>query len=391
MKVAILTHDNREFRRDYTKKTPDFGTAPEGLLEGFALIKECEVHVISCLQEPVESPAKLAENIWYHSLHVPKTGWLRTGYQGCIRAVRRQLASIQPDLVHGQGTERDCALSAIYSGYPNVLTIHGNMRLIARVNRARPLSFEWLAARLEGWTLPRTRGVICISEYTRRAVKDAAPRTWLVPNAVDGTFFHLERSGSAPPVVLCIGHVTVRKNQNLLLHALTPLAERLAFRVRFFGAADPKEPYAAEFFELLKTRPWAEYAGYVDRPTLRREFVTGDALILPSLEDNCPMVVLEAMAAGVPVIAPEVGGVPEIIQHKRNGLLCDPLSEESLRRSVETILTDGALRGRLVEHARRTAAERYHPRSIAERHVEIYRELLGMSDSGVGGGLVREG
>ena len=48
----------------------------------------------------------------------PKIGWLRTLYQGCVRATRRKLREIQPDIVHGQGTERDCAIGAVLSGFP---------------------------------------------------------------------------------------------------------------------------------------------------------------------------------------------------------------------------------------------------------------------------------
>src|SRR5437660_5666840 len=116
---------------------------------------------------------------------------MRTVYQGCIRAIRRRLRQIQPDLVHGQGTERECALSAVLSGFPSLITVHGNMRLIAQVNKARPFSFGWLAARLETFTLPRARGVICITNYTRQAVSGLARRTWVVPNAVDASFFEI--------------------------------------------------------------------------------------------------------------------------------------------------------------------------------------------------------
>ena len=65
------------------------------MLEGFGEMPEVEVHVISCLQErPVSSPARLADNIFYHGLIVPKLGWLRTGYSGCVRAVRRKLKAL---------------------------------------------------------------------------------------------------------------------------------------------------------------------------------------------------------------------------------------------------------------------------------------------------------
>ena len=86
---------------------------------------------------------------------------MRTGYQGCIRAVRKKLQEIRPDIVHGQGTERDCAISAVFSGFPNVITIHGNMRLIAQIEPRPAVFVYWLAARLETFTLPahERRGV----------------------------------------------------------------------------------------------------------------------------------------------------------------------------------------------------------------------------------------
>src|SRR5665213_1482490 len=175
MKIAILTTDNREHHRKYNLPAPYFGTAPEALLQGFAQLPAAEVHVISCTQRPfVSSPEKLADNIFYHSLLVPKIGWLRTGYQGCIRAVRKKLKEMQPDIVHGQGTERDCAMAAIFSGFPNVVTIHGNMAELARLFPARVGSYGWLTARLENFALRRTTGVFCNSAYTEGLVRPRA-------------------------------------------------------------------------------------------------------------------------------------------------------------------------------------------------------------------------
>jgi len=144
MKVALLTTDNREDRKDYLAPVPWFGTAPEALLQGFASLPEVELHVLSCARAQMTSSEKLVPNTSFHSLYVPGSGWLRTAYQGCIRAVRTKLKEIQPEIVHGQGTERDCAISAVFSGFPSVLTLHGNMRCIARVTKARAFSsFGW--------------------------------------------------------------------------------------------------------------------------------------------------------------------------------------------------------------------------------------------------------
>jgi glycosyltransferase involved in cell wall biosynthesis len=380
MRIVILTTDNREPHKDYANARPHFGTAPAALLEGLAQLPEIEVHVVSCIRQPVTSPEKIAPNIFFHSLVVPKIGWMRTLFQGCVRAARKKIRELEPDLVHGQGTEADCALSAIYSGYPNVLTLHGNMRLIAALNRERAFSYNWMAARLEGWVLPRTDGVVCITHYTRAAVKSLARRTWVLPNAVEGGFFAVE-SGPAPatpPVILCVGVICPRKNQNDFIRALDPLARQRNFRVRFMGQVD-SGPYGDEFRQLLAARAWCEHIPFSGRDRVKEYFQTAAMVALPTREDNCPMVVLEAMAAGVPVLASNVGGVPDLIQPEVNGLLCDPDRPETFPAAVARLLDDRPLAARLAAEGRAQALNRFHPRVVARQHVAIYREVIGKS------------
>jgi len=372
MRIAILTTDSRDHFQQFDRTYPYFGTAPQALLEGFTGMDKVEVHMVSCLHRPMISPGKLADNIHYHGLVVSSLGWMKTGYQGCIRAVRRKLREIQPDIVHGQGTERDCAISAVFSGFPNVLTIHGNMRLVAEVNHARPFSFDWLAARLESFTLPRSDGVVCITGYTREAVKDLARKTWLLPNAVDASFFEIENKPAIPRQLLCVGNICQRKNQNALIRSLDGLNPD--FELVFLGALHAGDAYGAEFSELTASRPWCRYDGFVDRAGLKERLSRASGLILPSLEDNCPMVVLEAMAAGVPVAAAAVGGVPDLIEDGATGFLFDPLDARSISRAVEGLTTP--LSRSMAVEARGRALLRFHPEVIARRHVEIYRKVL---------------
>ena len=378
MRIALLTTDSREVLKDYGTPAPHFGTAPEALMQGFALLPEVEVHVVSCLRKKANDPPKLAPNIFFHSLHVPKIGWMRTAYQGCIRAVRKKLKALRPEIVHGQGTELDCALDAVFSGFPNVLTIHGNMRRIAEVNGARPFSFPWLAARLEGFTIPRSLGVVCITHYTQQAMKDLARRTWVVPNAVDVAFFEVNAAPApgAPARILCVGHVCPHKQQNALIHALDSLARSRKFELRFCGAANENDPYGREFFRLLRARPWSAYSGLVGREELGALLHQATMLVLPSLEDNCPMTVLEAMAAGVPVVAARVGGLPDLIEEGQTGFFCDPLQGPSIAAAVEKVLANPAEAADVARRARQCARERFHPEVIGRRHLEIYREVL---------------
>ena len=98
-------------------------------------------------------------------------------------------------------------------------------------------------------------------------------------------------------------------------------------------------------------------------------------MVLPSLEDNCPMAVLEAMAAGVPVVASKIGGVPDLVDHERTGLLFNPKDVASLGDSVERLLANPAWAARVAESAKERALAWYHPRIIALKHLDIYREL----------------
>jgi len=378
MKIAILTTDNREAYRQYLARTPYFGTAPTALFQGFATLPNLEVHILSCTQEPMPSPTKLAENISFHSLHVPKIGWLRTGYAGCIRAVRKELKKIQPDILHAQGTERDCAISAVFQKIPKVLTIHGNMRAITKLYCHPPLSFWWFQSQLEAFCLPRFAGVICISKYTQQQVSALASKTLLLPNATENLFFESRPPAvdpSFPPLVLVVANVDGRKNQNALIQALDPLANKLKFIVKFFGRCG-EDSYGNEFRSLIEARPWCSWGGMISRDMLRDEFARATVLFLPTREDNCPMVVLEAQASGVPVIASNVGGVPDLVEDGVTGLLTNPDFPSTMAFALEKILSDKALAARLAEGGRKQALARYHPNAIATKHLEIYREVL---------------
>jgi len=374
----MVVPDDRDERRQYERPEPYFGTAVTALLKGIAETPELEVHIVSCTQVPLRAPGQLAKNIFYHSVLIGKWGWMRGAFVGCALAVRRKLNEIRPDLVHGQGTERYAALSAAWSGFPNVMTIHGNMREIERILHPRAFSYLWLAARLERLTIPKSGGVICITTYTRDAVAALAKRTWVLPNAVDPSFFEIDvkPDGNAPPLVLCVGDIGVRKNQNNFIRALDGVAAGLKFRVAFMGRIYETQPYAREFLDLVKARAWCAYEGFVDREKLKACIRQASVLALPSVEDNCPMVVLESMAAGLPVLASKVGGVPDLIEHNVTGLLCDPSRPETFGAGLVKLLESVEFRATVAQNGKRHALNAFHPRVIARGHVGIYQQKL---------------
>lgn len=378
MRVAILTSDNREWFKDYANPMPRMGIAPEALLQGFAGLRDVEIHVVSCLQRPMSSPEKLAENIWYHSLHVPKIGWLRTGYQGCIRAVRRKLKEIRPDIVHGQGTERDCAISAVFSGFPNVLTIHGNMRAIANFYRARPGSFHWLTARLETLALRKTAGVFCNSAYTERLVAPQAKRVWRVPNALRAPFFDQPLTASRPahPILLNVGSLMAYKRQTEILAVVRKLWQRgFRFELQFAGETNTKNDYTANFLRQLgeaESAGYARHLGMLPIAELISAMDAASALVHFPTEESFGLVVAESLARNLKLFAASVGGVVDIAVGVEGAELLPMNDWTALEDSIARWLESGC--PRLATAA--VMRQRYHPEIVARQHLEIYREVI---------------
>jgi glycosyltransferase involved in cell wall biosynthesis len=382
MRIALLTTDGREVWKDYGTPAPHFGTAVEALMQGFALMPEVEVHVVSCVRAKVRAPPKLAENIFFHSLCVPRIGWLGTGYQGCIRAVRKKLRALKPDVVHGQGTERDCAISAVFSGFPNVVTIHGNMAELARQFREPVGGYGWLAARLEDFTLKRTAGAFCNSAYTQQLVRPRARRTWRVANAIREAFF-------APPPALAralrcslvnVGVIAPRKRQLELLDVACELRRQgLDFEFQFVGDARSDARYAAAFLEKLQPLErggFARCVGLKMGDALVKLFDAAAGMVHVSPAESFGLAVAEGLARDLKVFAARVGGVPEIAAGVPGAELFEADDWAGLTSAIEAWVKRGFPRA---QGAGEVMRARYYPSIIAQQHVRIYEEVLGRS------------
>jgi glycosyltransferase involved in cell wall biosynthesis len=273
-------------------------------------------------------------------------------------------------------------MCAVFSGFPNVLTIHGNMRLVAGFMRAKPLTYYWLASRLERVCLRKTDGVVAISSYTQSNVGPYTRRTWLVPNAVHPSFFDLPRKPDPLPRVLCAANIGPRKNQIGLIKALDSLANHTPLRLVFAGAGGEADSYFKDFKQMVGERSWCEYVGALGRSALQNEMSLATMGILPSFEDNCPMVILEAAAAGLPFAASSVGGIPDLIQHNVTGLLFDPSSPDEISAAIARLVSEKRSTLALAEAALASCKQRFAPESVAREHFNIYSTVL-LMDSGV--------
>ncbi|MFM7328767.1 MAG: glycosyltransferase family 4 protein, partial [Bacteroidota bacterium] len=101
-----------------------------------------------------------------------------------------------------------------------------------------------------------------------------------------------------------------------------------------------------------------------------------DLLLLPSLIEGLPAVILEAMAVGCPVVAYGVGGIPVVIRNRETGMLVEPGDEDSFQRAVIAVLEDHALRNTITAAAKELVRQQFDNSVIARRFEEAYRQLI---------------
>jgi len=101
-----------------------------------------------------------------------------------------------------------------------------------------------------------------------------------------------------------------------------------------------------------------------------------DGFLYPSRHEGLDAILLDALEFGLPIVATNVGGIPEIVENESNGFLCEVDDIEAMSEAVLTLSRDPGLRARIAE-ANRKKAERYSPGQMTVRYVELYQHLLG--------------
>ena len=377
MRIALVSIDSRQNERTYQETAPRFGTGVDSMIEAVTAMPELELHVLSCTQRPMQSPEKLAGNIWFHCLHVPKLGWMRTFYQGCVRSLRRKFREIRPDIVQGVGTEREGAISAAFSGFPNVVAIAGNMAELARLNRPRLGSYLWLAAWLENFILPRTDGVICNSRYSEQLVRPRAKKTWLIYPGLRGLF--LQPSSHIGPrdcALVIAGVISQRKRQLEMLDVAETLHRRgLKFEFRFVGRA-AEAPYTKAFQERLKPMTAAGYARYLGTPShtgMVEAFDAAAGMIHFPSEEAFGSVVAEGFARDLKFFGTRTGGIAEIAEGVPGAELFEINDWAGLTDAVAGWIKGGHPGP---DGAAAIMRQRYHPEVYLRQHLRVYQEVL---------------
>ena len=252
---------------------------------------------------------------------------------------------------------------------------------------------------IEGNTMRSSDAIIALNKTMYKAIVDKAGvrknKVVIIPNGVDTDFFKpglkrdevLEKYGLEElKYVLFVGRVSPEKGVHILLKAFKHVIGQASRNIKLVVAGPLSSSFTSSEVSLYaKTlMNYAErvlpgkvvFTGPADKGVLRILYSNAYCLVLPSLVEAFGMVIIEAMASGVPVIGSTAGGIPDIVVDGVNGLLFRRGDWRDLAGKLSMLLNDENLRDRLAVNARRFAEERYSWRSVALKLRDCYRVLM---------------
>ncbi|MFI0999792.1 glycogen synthase [Streptomyces galbus] len=303
------------------------------------------------------------------------------------------------DLVHSHTWYANLGghLAKMLHGIPHVMTAHS-------LEPLRPWKAEQLGGgyTLSGWAertaVESADAVVAVSGAMRTDILDCYPaldpaRVHVVHNGIDTALYRpdhgtdaLARIGVDPdrPYVLFVGRITRQKGVPHLLRAVRHLDPATQV-VLCAGAPDTPEidrEFRELFEELSRARDGVHWIPrMLPRPEVIQLLTHATVFVCPSVYEPLGIVNLEAMACGTPVVASRVGGIPEVVEDGRTGLLVDlddtgEVFEAALARALDEVTGDPERARRMGEAGRERAVEEFGWDAVARRTVGLYEDVL---------------
>ena len=303
-----------------------------------------------------------------------------------VRRLSKVIANLKPDVVHAH-IANQYASAAERTHLPWVLTAHGVRYLEMSL---RP----GLVNRYRGWTIRREEfrmmaaatNLISISPFINEIFKGAISGDMsLIDNPVDSAFFDV----MPKPVsgqILYVGRLIPRKDILTLLKSFAAVHKRLPHcRLRFAGEGiSGLEPtgYPLELKRFVETEGLSDaitFLGQLDDKRLIDEYSKASVMVVSSILETAPMVILQAMAASVPVVSTDAGGIRHLIESGKSGAVVPIGDSERLGEELYRVIDNPELASSMALRSREIAESRFRASNIALRTRDIYYEAAGMA------------
>lgn len=296
----------------------------------------------------------------------------------------------RPDLVHHVAMKPMLygSIAARLVGIPAVVNAFAGLgyAFIADHKSARVLRF--LIERALRWALALPRSRVIVQNHTDReqlvqaGIAHPSQVAVIRGAGVDTRIFSSTPEPDGTPVVLLASRMLWDKGVGEFVEAIRLLKARgLDFKGVLVGMVDEDNPACIpqERLRSWQTEGVVEWWGHKD--DMPRVLASAHIVVLPSYREGFPKVLLEAAACARPIVATDVPGCREIVQHGVNGLLVPPRDAKALAEAIATLTQDCAMRLRMGTCGREIVRHEFSAEQVARETLDVYRELLGQSPS----------
>lgn len=242
----------------------------------------------------------------------------------------------------------------------------------------------------QSWTrvdrlLRAADAVTAVSAALCRTIVERSPETAdkmaVVPNAVPVDIAAAAADASryrAEPTIdlLFLGNLRAVKGPDILLEAMRLVSARIEKVSLTVAGTGPLRDQLEQRARQIGIDGLVTFRGRVSRDEAVALLRRSRILVIPSRAEGAPLVALEAQMLGVPVVAANVGGIPETVTQEGSGILCPPDDPSALAYAIVRLLGDETLRRRLGAEGRRRAATLFSPERIASRYLEVYERAI---------------
>jgi glycosyltransferase involved in cell wall biosynthesis len=373
VRVAVFSR----YPSDFSRPKGGVESVTVVLVRALAQIDGLDVHVLTLEPRRTRLAVEQDGRVTVHRL--PGSRWpqmldvmLGPGKRRLVRYIEK----LKPDILH---THETYGLTLGNIPMAHVFTVHGfdDTNLIADSAR-----FAWIRSRL--WTLVIRHGlaaqkhIISITPYVRTRIESQTPaEIYDIDNPVDERFFRIAHRPQAGRI-LCTGWINERKNTLGSVEAFARIAAgRSDAKLAIAGEA-PEAEYLGRVKKTIEKQGIAdrvEFLGHINHTQLVDELAKASVFLLPSRQENAPMAISEAMAAGIPVVTSNRCGMPFMVREGQTGFLIDPESTDQIAQRLDELLASPELAGRMGQAGHQTAMDRFHPRAVAEKTLAVYRQV----------------
>ena len=357
-----------------------------------ALVREnCDVHVVT-LDFPGAPLYEDVEGVKVHRTRI-EMGHPSFSVWAFLfnHFIEKEVASLSRDIgfdiihIHDWLTAPSGIASKHYLHKPLVLTVHSTE--IGRVQGLRSPD-SYMIDGLEWWMTYEAKRVIVVSDSMKWELQNhfrlPQEKIDVIPNAVDIVRYQKDidreqvkrRYGVGPyeKLVLFMGRLVPQKGVEYLIWAVPSIVQSHA-EARFIITGDG---WSRNHLESLATSTGhgekIRFVGFISDSDLVELTMSADVLVVPSIYEPFGIAALEGMAAGVPVVAGNVGGLAEIIEHERTGVLVYPRNAESIAWGVNRVLSDPEYSRWLTQNAKRKVQDIYSWDMVARKTAKVYEE-----------------